>query len=260
MERQNNPEQGQKNRTVVFFDIDNTLYAGEEGFTILPFAKFLLEKELLSEDVLNMMLDDKAKYDKSPKASEDYNRFAENIVSHFYAGLESRSTDDVSSAGKEFLAQYQKGLMPFAQELVEEMKKQGEIIVVSGAPMEAFIPLAEILGIEEKNLHLLEGIVLNGQYTGQIKVNMALEDKKRKVVQQISGAGIDSSDSFAFGDSSGDIPILEAVSNPFVVDPKDEFRKTAVGKGWSIVSKDNILIEVRNRMVLLRAQNRQKLP
>jgi phosphoserine phosphatase len=46
---------------------------------------------------------------------------------------------------------------------------------------------------------------------------------------------IDLSRSFAYSDSVADEPLLEAVGNPVVVNPKAPFRAIAERRGWEIV-------------------------
>ena len=61
-------------------------------------------------------------------------------------------------------------------------------------------------------------------------------------------AEFDISQSFAFGDSEHDLPILEAVSNPFAVKPTEELRRIALERDWPIVTADDIIQRVKARL------------
>lgn len=133
------------------------------------------------------------------------------------------------------------------------MNSQGKTIAISGAPKEAFTPLAKMLGIDET--YLLEAEVENGIYTGRTKTNMALDTEKTRIIAQIKQSGFNASQSFAFGDSEHDLPILEAVSNPFAVSPNEELSRIAAQRGWPIVTADNIIREVKARVTELRSKS-----
>lgn len=231
-----------QNGAIVLLDVDNTLY---DDFTIFEFTNHLFKKGLITQEANDQVFADKKLYEDK---EINYHQFAEDVVAHFYKGLTNRTQEEVQEAGKEFLGKYQEGLMPFTRELIEIMCRQGKLIVVSGAPIEAFLPLADTLSLPRQNLHLLEGSINNGIYTGQVKVNMALEEEKQKVVQQITMAGFAKGNSFAFGDSTGDLPILESVSNPFAFEPNSELRKIADERGWPIVDRNDIITKVQRRI------------
>lgn len=234
-------EEEKSTNSVVLFDVDNTLI---NGFSIMRFARHLFKRKVVTSRVYTQLRQDM----KLPKNThEEYTHFAVEIVSHFYAALGGKTAGQIDEEGRLFLQDYQKHLKPFARELVEEMKGQGQTIAVSGAPKEAFLPLARKLGIQKT--HLLEGEIANGVYTGAVKVNMALGNEKEKAVAEITGTGFNRQSSFAFGDSSHDLPILLAVDNPFVVRRRNSDLVTlARSNGWPLVDNRNIIQKVKRRI------------
>lgn len=231
-------------RSIALFDIDNTLV---RGFSVFHFADFLQTKELFPSHIRQIMQND---YEALDQGRWDYRRFATEVVNHFYIGLEGVSESEVITAGKDFLPLYRLHLLPYSDHLVAMMNSVGLTIVISGAPKEAFRPLGKSLGIEVSKSYLLEGGVINGIYTGKTKLNMALDNEKRRAVMALTEE-FDFGRSFAFGDSIHDLPLLEVVENPFVVMRDIELMNYATDKGWTKVDENNILAVVSERLTKL---------
>lgn len=244
MERALNVEEEHTTRAVTFFDIDNTLV---REFTVFNFVDFLVAEGLFDSRAQNRVERDLAYY----TLHKDYRRFAVDVVKHYCSGLKDQMETEVEQAGRDFLEIYKALLFPFASDLVQLMNREGKTVAISGAPREAFIPLKEFLKISDA--HLLEAEIVGDHYTGRPKVNMALDEEKRAVVQTIKGAVYNPAVSFAFGDSNHDLPILEAVSNPFAVNPNRELRRIALDRNWPIVNETNILEMVRERIADLKS-------
>lgn len=59
--------------------------------------------------------------------------------------------------------------------------------------------------------------------------------KNDKVHEALQGKEIDWSNSFAYGDSYSDLPVLELVGNPVAVRPDPKLRSIANARGWDII-------------------------
>lgn len=215
-------EQEEQNASVVLFDVDNTLI---KGFSIMLFAEHLKDNGAIPNSVLEQMNKD---MDMPRSTEKEYEIFAETIVAHFYQGLKDHPQEEIEVLGQSFLYKYTTALKPYAVDLVRIMANQGQMIAVSGAPKEAFLPLAGKLGIQPE--YLLEGEVTNGVYTGEVKVNMALGHKKKK-----------------------------AVSNPFFIlgeDDPEQKKTIAIVKGYIPVTANDIIQKVRLRIAELESKSK----
>jgi hypothetical protein len=54
------------------------------------------------------------------------------------------------------------------------------------------------------------------------------------ILELAASEGIDLAESFAYSDSITDLPMLEAVGHPVVVNPDRDLRRVAVERGWEI--------------------------
>lgn len=236
-----------KGKPVTLFDVDNTLV---RGFTIFPFVNHLANQGLVKPETAQTM---KMDLDRYTERKITYQVFAIEVVNHYCEGLTGSRQIDVSKVGNEYLESYLDQLLPYTEALVRLMNRHGITIAVSGAPEEAFVPLAKRLGIAQS--YLLEAEVTDGHYTGRVKTNMALKQEKDKVINTLINSGFSRDLSFAFGDSTSDLPILEAVSNQFAVEPSEELRKIALEKGWPIVTESNIIEKVGKRIQELKGES-----
>ena len=234
------PELEFQGRPITLFDVDNTLVA---GFTIFPFVHHLISQGLARTETSKLMGKDEDKYLDKKLTYQD---FAKAVVDHYCAGIAGSRQTDVERAGIDYLASYQEHLLPYAGDLVRLMNQHGITIAVSGAPFEAFAPLAKKLGIAHS--YLMEAEVVDGYYTGRVKTNMALKQEKDRVIKSLTNSGFSRDQSFAFGDSASDLPILEAVSNPFVVEPTGELRNIALERKWPIITESNLVKMVEKRI------------
>ena len=62
-------------------------------------------------------------------------------------------------------------------------------------------------------------------------LNRHLED-----FQQGSKVNIDLASSYAYGNHQSDLPLLELIGNPYVVEPTEPLRRVALANKWPILT------------------------
>lgn len=241
------------NRPLVLFDIDGTL---TQGFTILSFAEYLAKAGSMDQTTWQAMQTDFAIYSASGRKDNDYRTFAVNLVDHYAQGLKGQAVSDTIRKAEDFFEEAKNGrisgynISDFSGELVEIMSKFGRSVAVSGSPTEALTPLIRHLGITELRATKLE--VVDGIFTGNVLINMALDTSKEEVVRELGIRGFDRKRSFAFGDSSHDAPLLEAVDNPFIVGDNAELIERGKRLNWPVLSSpQDVIPSVRSRIATI---------
>ena len=87
--------------------------------------------------------------------------------------------------------------------------------------------------------------------TGKVILNLAIDSAKSRIVGEYLER-MDLARSFAFGDSPHDLPILEAVANPFVLGNNQSLRQIGEEREWFVLAdSDGVIDGVRNRISLL---------
>jgi HAD superfamily hydrolase (TIGR01490 family) len=121
-----------------------------------------------------------------------------------------------------------------ALELIDQHKAAGRrVYIISASPAEIVEPLARFLGVDEA-LASRARIDEDGRYTGEMDV-YAYGPYKAELIRAVAERdGIDLDGSYAYSDSYTDLPMLETVGHPVVVNPDRPLQKTARERDWEI--------------------------
>src|SRR5256885_4602803 len=106
-----------------------------------------------------------------------------------------------------------------AIELIEEHRAAGRrVFIVSASPEEIVAPLAQYLGVDQAIASRAE-VDEAGRYTGAMEFYSYGPNKAEAMRDIAAHQGIDLAASFAYSDSATDLPMLEIVGHPVVVNP-----------------------------------------
>ena len=212
---------------VALFDVDGTLV---RGLLIVDFPGYLArtgcfdpgkESEIRSLAQLHR------------RGAVSYRYISTRIPRLYAAGIEGQAQSRVRELGRTFIREAKGRLFPYTKGLVSLMARSGFLTVaISGSPIEVVSPLkplgfAKIFGTEME--------VRRGVYTGRVQRNLILSEEKKKVVGTIATKyPVDFENSFAFGDTEQDLPLLSEVGNPVSLNPNSALQVIATAKGWPI--------------------------
>ena len=135
-----------------------------------------------------------------------------------------------------------------AAALIDEHHGVGhDVVIVSSSGLEVVEPIGELLGAN--HVIATRMAVENGRFTGEIEYYAYGPAKAAAIAEVAAACGYDLEKSFAYSDSSTDLPMLEAVGHPSVVNPDRALRKEAVARDWPILDFSNP-VPLRTRMGL----------
>ena len=117
---------------------------------------------------------------------------------------------------------------------IEQHQAQGErVVFVTGSLDFIVAPLARMLGV--KDVIAVRMSEANGLLTGELAgLPIGNEEKARRVRTFAEAQEIDLAESFAYGDSRADLPMLRCVGHPVVVNPRGKLRRVAEDSGWEV--------------------------
>lgn len=121
-----------------------------------------------------------------------------------------------------------------ALSLIREHAAAGrKVFIVSASPEEIVVPLTDYLGADEAiaTRARTDG---EGRYTGGIEFYSYGPFKAEAMRRVADREGIDLAASWAYSDSATDIPMLEAVGHPVVVNPDRALAEYAADRGWEV--------------------------
>jgi HAD superfamily hydrolase (TIGR01490 family) len=122
-----------------------------------------------------------------------------------------------------------------AANLIDEHHAAGrDVVIVSSSGQEIVELIGAMLGADH-SIGTRVAIV-DGQYTGQIEFYAYAENKAHAMRDLADEQGYDLSQSYAYSDAATDLPMLESVGFPSVVNPDRPLRREAMARDWPILT------------------------
>ncbi|HYB83274.1 MAG TPA: HAD-IB family hydrolase [Mycobacterium sp.] len=121
-----------------------------------------------------------------------------------------------------------------AADLIAAHKLCGrDVVVVSASGEEIVAPIARALGATHAMATRM--VVEDGKYTGDVAFYCYGEGKVQAIRELAAREGYPLEHCYAYSDSITDLPMLEAVGHPSVVNPDRGLRKEASERGWPVL-------------------------
>ncbi len=213
---------------LALFDLDNTLIDGDSDY---EWGNFLVSKKLVNAE----------EYEKANTYFyEQYKNGTLDIVefsAFSFKPLSLRKREELNTLHKEFMQKYiLPRIKPQTPEVLSKHRSQGDTLVIITAT-NSFItrPIATHLNIE--HLIATEPKIIDGKYTTEIEGTPCFQDGKVTRLNEWLKTNKESMEgSYFYSDSSNDLPLLEIVDKPIVVDPDENLRNVATQREWEITT------------------------
>lgn len=227
-----------------FFDLDKTIIAKS---STLAFTRPLFRAGLLNRTSLF----------KAGVAQAYYQMFGadhdqlERVRAELGELTKGWSRDEVIELVEETVEEVVSPLVyAEALALIEEHRRAGRrVVVISSSPVEIVVPLCRFLGLEDV-IGTQPEVDAGGRYTGAIDFYAYGPGKAEAMRRLADSTGISLAESFAYSDSLTDLPMLEAVGHPVVVNPDRELRVLAFERDWQILEFERE-VTVRTRLATI---------
>lgn len=213
---------------LALFDLDNTLLGGDSDHA---WGDYLCARGILDADTY------KARNDEF---YQDYLAGRLDLNEYLNFTLEILAATDVAQLDewhRDFMRDCIEPIMlPKAAALLQQHRDTGDKLVIITAT-NRFVtgPIAERLGVE--TLLATEVEMVDGRYTGRsFDVPCFKEGKVTRLNRWLEENGYDLHDSYFYSDSMNDLPLLEQVTHPVVVDPDPRLHEEAKRRGWKEIS------------------------
>jgi HAD superfamily hydrolase (TIGR01490 family) len=122
-----------------------------------------------------------------------------------------------------------------AAALIAEHRAAGrEIVLVSSSGLEMVQPIGQLVGAD--HVIATRMTVADGRYTGEVEFYAAGPNKAIAVRELAERRGYDLDSSYAYSDSATDLPLLETVGYPTVVNPDRALRRAALERHWPVLA------------------------
>ena len=208
-----------------FFDVDKTILAENSGTAYL---KSLYERGEIDWKEVLLGLGTYLRYKLNLL---DIERWVERNGVRFRGRSEASLAQE---AGELFRTALLPSVYPEADALVRRHVAQGHLVaLVSGATKFVLEPLAAHLGVKHMLCTLLE--THEGVFTGRVTRPICFGEGKIYWIQQlIERESIDLARSYFYTDSITDLPLLDLVGHPVVVNPDPLLYRRALARHWPV--------------------------
>ncbi len=152
----------------------------------------------------------------------------------FYREYDGLDYEVMKRLGREALdAVTLRRMYPEGMRRIREHKRAGHrVLLLTGALDVVVEPLAELLDVEVDCAHLL---LKDGRLTGDLQSPPPAGEARASLLEEYAARnGVVLSESFAYADSLSDLPMLELVGTPVVVNPDARLSQVAGQRGWKV--------------------------
>jgi len=225
----NAPTEKMSRRAAAFFDLDKTIIAKSSA---LAFGRPLYRAGFLSRRMLLKAGIAQAVYMMFGADHDQLERVRDQLTG-LTKGWDRRQIEElVAETVDEVVAP-----LVFAEALaiIDEHQRAGRLVVIiSSSPEEVVRPLGRYLGVDEV-IGTKSEVDHEGKYTGNLDFYAYGPGKAEAIREMAVRVGLSLPDSYAYSDSATDLPMLEAVGHPVVVNPDADLRQTAMERDWQIM-------------------------
>lgn len=215
---------------LAIFDLDNTLLNGDSDHA---WGEFLCEKGIV--DVEEYRSANDFFLQQYIDGTLDIRQFLE-------FALKPLSLHSKAQLDKWHLQFMQEKVMPMmqdkAQQLLNKHREQNDfLLIITATNHFVTAPIAKYLGVDA--ILATDPEIKNGEFTGTFTGTPCFQSGKIDRLNQWlneTNNGHDLKGSYFYSDSRNDLPLLEIVENPIVVDADEYLIKVATERDWPQIS------------------------
>jgi HAD superfamily hydrolase (TIGR01490 family) len=211
--------------TAAFFDLDKTIIARSSTLAFAPsfYRHGLITRGQVCRGVVGQIT--------FRLAGASHNRMERirDQVSALCCGWQAEQVAQIVTEGlRQIIAPH---VYSEARTLLTRHQQDGhDVIIVSTSGQEIAGPIGAMLGVKQVIATRLA--VADGKYTGSVDFYAYGQAKADHVSALSAERGYQLRDCFAYSDSVTDLPLLELVGHPHVVNPDRALRRVARARQW----------------------------
>ena len=212
---------------LLIFDLDNTLLAGDSDRN---WGIFLAEQKVVKSSYL----------DESEKFYNNYYDGSLDIDGFLSFCLKPLIENDMSyllELRKQFIEDKIKPIVTVpGREIINQAIEDGKTVIIATATNDFVTrPIADLFNV--RTLIATEFEVINQKFTGKVLNSPCFrEGKVSKVKKWVDDNNFDLSKASFYSDSFNDLPLLEKVRNPVIVDGDDKLLEIGKNRNWDCIS------------------------
>lgn len=223
-----------------FFDIDGTIF--RNSLMIEHFRK-LITFEVIDPAIWYTKV--KKVYMEWESRFGDFEQYLEIIAGVYLEELKGIDRDYIEFIAAHVIDVNGDMVYKYSREQIEWHKKQGhKVFFISGSPDFLVSKMAEKYDVTEYRGTLYR-VDEENKFTGEIVKMWDSESKQRVLNELILKYDIDLANSYAYGDTTGDLSMLKMMGNPVAINPNRNLFME-IRKDEDLSKKTTIIVERKN--------------
>ncbi len=228
-------------RRLAIFDIDGTIF--RSGLGVEAFYA-LVEAKVLPNQALTELIKDYHAWLNRHGTYENYIWKMVGIFLKYIKGVEERRVHRVIT---KVIYEHKDRVYRYTRSLIRTLRSRNYyLLAISGSPSFVVEPFSKYLKFDE--FYATTYVVKAGRFTGEGKEAGGPSHKKALLAAFLEShkGEFDLKRSIAVGDTTSDVPLLEAVGRPIAFNPNIELAKIARRRGWRlVVERKDVIYELK---------------
>ena len=153
----------------------------------------------------------------------------------FYRNYRGKNAAEIKASSTEMFETYlrPKIFSEAVSEIQQHKQQDTTVVLVTGSLDFIVQPIADYFNVDAVLAPQLQE--QDGLFTGELTTAPLIAEAKAKAMRNFADQHeISLEESYAYGDSRSDLPMLECVGNPVAVNPGKALREKALKSGWEM--------------------------
>lgn len=200
-----------------FFDIDGTLY--RDSLMIEHFKK-LVKYEVFDPNLWHSHV--KLTYEMWKKRRGDYDDYMLELAELYISTLKGINMNEIEFIAEQVINLKGDSVYSYTRDKIRWHRQQGhKVFFISGSPQ--FLVKRMAKKYKATDFRGTEYVTdEDGRFTGIVKQMWDADSKDKAIKDLVDKYNIDLSDSYAYGDTNGDMSMLSQVGHPVAINPTKE--------------------------------------
>ena len=182
----------------------------------------------------------------------DFERYLEVLAEVYLDELKGVKKDYIEYIAAHVIKVNGDMVYKYSRDRIEWHKSQGhKVFFISGSPDFLVSKMAEKYGVTEYRGSIYK-VDEENRFTGEIIKMWDSASKQRAIDELIEKYAVDLENSFAYGDTTGDLSMLRMMGNPIAINPNRELFE-AIRADDKLSKKATIIVERKNLIYKLDA-------
>ena len=224
-------------KCAAFFDIDGTI--SREGMISEMFKK-MIKYELIDDSKWYSEVE--PAYTRWDKREGDYDTYLQKMVDIYTETVTNTDPFHIAYIAHKVIEQKGARVYTYSREKIKWHKAQGHVVIaISGSPIELVREMSNKYEMDDYRGTIYQ-VGSNGIYNGEIIPMWDSKSKHKAIMEMAEKHNLDLSQSYAYGDTTGDLSMLRLVGHPFVINPTKELL-TRIQEDEKLKARISIIVE-----------------